>query len=243
MLNLASGQAEFCTTLWSVVRSAGGENGATSMDAASELCRRYWHPLYAFSRRHGATPEDASDLVQGFFGHVFATNVFGAAEPSEGRFRTFLLACFRNYCGQQHVKARARKRGGGVEHLPLDFNEAESIYQLTPSTSQSADNLFDRQWAVALVERVLNQMEAEATALGKKQLFSAVLPFLTGDAVDRYATIGTELGLSEGALRVAVHRMRLRFKTLFRQEIAETVRSPKDLDEEFHAVLRILSSS
>ena len=236
-----TGSPLFCTTLGSVVRTAGRSSGRAAEAAIEQLCQAYWYPLYAFSRRMGSTPPEAQDLTQEFFQHLLQSNLFGRAEPAAGRFRSLLLTSFKNFTGQARIKARAQKRGGGLEFVSIEMQEAEGRYQLEPTDGRSPDRIYDRRWAVTLIERVLQRLESEATMTGRRHQFNTLQRFLVGDKEGGYAEISRDLNLSEGALRVAVHRLRLRFRELFREELAQTVASSADFDEELRHIFTVLA--
>lgn len=231
----------FGTTLWGVVRLAGGAAGSAASAAQEQLCRAYWYPLYAYARRLGIDAHEAQDVTQEFFSHLLKANLFRSADPALGRFRSFLLSSFRNFAGQRRIRAQATKRGGGCEFVAIDAVEAEQRYQSEPAHCQSADRLFDRRWAMQLLEKVLERLEKEAAQAGRERQFLRLQPFLAGDKQENYAQVSLELGLSEGALRVTVHRLRQRCRELFRDELAQTVASRHDFEEELRHIFAVLS--
>ncbi|MSU35780.1 MAG: hypothetical protein EXS36_11880 [Pedosphaera sp.] len=190
------------TTLWSVVRLAGADGGADADAAHDKLCKLYWYPLYAFARRRRNDVEAAKDLTQGFFAHLLETKLIARADRNAGKFRSYLLRSFIHFTGQEHIRANAIKRGGGIQHVFIDAGDAESRYRLEPAEESSADKIFERRWAVSLLERVWHRLEQEMRALGKGDDFEKMQDFLAGDrTLSNYAELSKTLGMSEGALR------------------------------------------
>jgi RNA polymerase sigma-70 factor (ECF subfamily) len=233
----------FCTTRWSVVLSArGGADGARTGEALSELCRIYWYPLYGYARRCGRPPHDAEDLTQAFLAHILRPGALDGVGREKGRFRSFLLASMRNFMADEHSRASAQKRGGG-RVVSFDAMSAESRYAAEPRDERTPEREFDRRWAIRLLDEVLRRLEAECAAEGQGAQFDALRFALTGDAsAAPYADLAARLGSTEGALRVAVHRMRKRYRRLLRDEIAETLASPDDVDDELRCLLEALAS-
>ena len=232
----------FVTTHWSVVLAAGRGDSTRSRAALEKLCRNYWYPLYAFVRRLGHSAHDAEDLVQSFFAVCLEKNYLGAVEQGRGRFRSFLLIALKRFLANEWDKQRAQKRGGAQIPVALDSLTAEERYALEPAEQLSADKLFDRRWALTLLERVVQRLEAEQHAAGKGEQFEALKECIT--AVGRgtpYVELAQQLSTSEGAVKVAVHRLRSRYRELLEEEIANTVASPADIDEERRELLRALS--
>jgi RNA polymerase sigma-70 factor (ECF subfamily) len=222
---------------------AGQGDHEQSAKALEKLARLYWYPLYTFARRQSNDAETAKDLTQGFFAHLLEKRLIARADPAAGRFRSFLLASFKNYIGQERLKATAQKRGGGVPLVALDDETAEDRYRLEPVDARSPEVLFERRWAVTLIETVLTRLEAECQQGGKVGHFAEMKPFLLGDrGTISHAELGARLGLSEGAARVAVHRLRQRYRELFREEVAQTVTNPAELEEELRHIFAILAS-
>ena len=238
-------RAVFATTRWTVVLAAGAANDSSPQVAAAleQLCRAYWYPLYAFVRRRGWAPHDAEDLTQGFFRRLLEKGALGAANPDKGRFRSFLLASLKHFLANEWDRLRAQKRGGALPHLELDALSAETRYRLEPADPRAdADALYDRQWALALLEQVLACLRAEFATAGNEAQFEKMKTFLTaGRGEIPYAEAAARLGVSEGALRVAVHRLRKRYRDLLREEIAQTVASPAEVEDELAALFRALS--
>jgi RNA polymerase sigma-70 factor (ECF subfamily) len=233
----------FCTTRWSVVLTARDGPAATGGGAAlSELCRIYWQPLYAFARRSGRSPHDAEDLTQGFLAHLLRPGVLDGVRREKGRFRSFLLASMKHFMADEWNKAGAQKRGGH-RVVSLDAMSAESRLAAEPRDTRTPEQEFDRRWALQLLDEVVHRLEAEYAAEGQGSQFDALRSALTGDASTApYADLAAKLGSTEGALRVAVHRMRRRYRRLLRDEIAGTLASPEDVDDELRCLLEALSS-
>ena len=237
----SSNPAWFVTTHWSVVLAAGRSDSTRALAAMENLCKAYWYPLYAFVRRLGHGPEDAEDLVQSFFAQCLSKNYLTAADKNKGRFRSFLLITLKRFLANEWDKARAMKRGGAEKPLALDALTAEQRYALEPADVQSADKLYERRWALTLLEKVLSRLEEEQGASGSGQLFGELKGFLTGSGGDSYAQIAARSSSSEGAVKVAVHRLRQRYRTLLEEEIANTVSSMEEVQEERRYLLSVLS--
>jgi RNA polymerase sigma-70 factor (ECF subfamily) len=240
--------ARFPATMWSMVLEAGQGDGtgqdSRRRESLTELCRIYWYPVYGWLRRHGQSPHDAQDLTQGFFAHLLRNDRLGTVGPELGRFRSFILASLRNYLCDQHDKAAALKRGGGVADLSIDAAAVEHRYQLEPANGADPSRLFDRNWALALLQRVLSRLEDDQDSEVQRARFSALEPFLLGEAADHtQSEAAARLGMSDGAFKVALLRLRQRYRELFRQEVAQTLRDRDDLDEEMAHVLAILSEA
>jgi RNA polymerase sigma factor (sigma-70 family) len=214
---------------------AAGDSGsiAGADEALATLCEIYWYPLYAFLRSRGYSSEDAQDLTQGFFAQILERQFFKQADPLKGRFRSFLLGSLKHFAANERDRALTRKRGGGIPLLPLEFETAESRYLLEPPTNETPDRIFDRRWALALLDRVMGRLAALATGERKKVVFEALKTYLAGDMPQlSYADTAAALGMSEGAVKVSVHRLRNQFRALIRDEIAHTVSSPEEIDDE-----------
>jgi RNA polymerase sigma factor (sigma-70 family) len=204
------------------------------------LCENYWYPLYAFVRRAGHSPHDAQDLTQEFFARLIAKSWLHDVHPERGRFRSFLLVAMKHFLANEWDRARRLKRGGGQAVISLDAGLAEERYAREPTDAMSAEQIFDRRWAFTLLERVLGRLRAEFAAIGKAVVFAELEPGLTGAKLD-YATIAARLSLSEGAVRIAVHRLRLRYRDLVRAEIAETVDTEADIEAELKHLFAALA--
>lgn len=236
------GAVSFAVTRWSVVLSASRSDSAGAREAMEQLCRAYWRPIYTFVCHRGHNPEDAQDLTQGFFVRLLSKNYLGSAGPSKGRFRTFLLAALRHFLANEWDKANAKKRGGGHVFVSLSGAFTDTSSGLEPLDNETAEVLFDRSWALTLLERVLAQLREEHVRDGKAEFFDQLKSTLTGERTSLpYADIGARLGLSEGAVKVAVHRLRQRYRQLLREEIAHTVSGPEQIEEEIRALFAALA--
>jgi RNA polymerase sigma-70 factor (ECF subfamily) len=234
--------ARFVTTHWSVVLAAGRTDSTRSQNALARLCQTYWYPLYAYVRRRGQSPHDAQDLTQEFFARLLERHTLATADPNRGRFRSFLLSTMNHFLSHEWDKLRAQKRGGGHQILSLDLARAEERYDLEPADNSSPDKLFDKQWATALLEEVLNQIEAEYQQSGKAELFAALKQTLTGTRESQpYAVLAAHLGMNEGAVKVAVHRLRKRYRQLLRVEISNVVADPEQADDELRHLFTALA--
>jgi RNA polymerase sigma factor (sigma-70 family) len=232
----------FTLTRWSVVLAAGSSNSSHARDALETLCRTYWHPIYAYVRRQGHSPHDAQDLTQDFFARLLRKNYLGGVDRAKGRFRSFLLICLKHFLANEWDKAGAKKRGAHPVLIPIDVQSAENSYGVEPAENTTAESIFDRRWALTLLEQVLVRLRAEYAQDGKTKLFEHLKSTLTGERrAAPYAEIGASLGMSEGAVKVAVHRLRQRYRELLRQEIAHTVSGPEQVEEEIRALFSALS--
>ncbi len=232
----------FVTTHWSVVLAAGRSDSTRAASALATLCENYWYPLYSYVRRRGYGPEDAQDLTQEFFARLLSQGWIGQADRERGRFRTFLLSAMSHFLANEWDKARARKRGGGAHMVPLQLDAAETRYGQEPADSSTPDQAYERRWAVTLLDRVLAQLQKAYSEQGKPDVFEALKPALLGDDNNRpYAALALKLGTSEGAVKVAVHRFRKHYRQLLREEIAQTVASPAEVDEEMRHLFQVLA--
>jgi RNA polymerase sigma-70 factor (ECF subfamily) len=229
----------FLTTHWSVVLNARAADSQQAKAALETLCRAYWYPLYAFVRRLGHSPHDAEDLIQGFFAQCIEKDYLRAADQHKGRFRSFLLIALKRFLANEWDRARTRKRGGDRVVISLD---AEERYAAEPVETGSPDKLYERRWALTLLENVLAHLQSEQAAAGRSGIFGELQPFLTSAGRGTpYKELAQRLGLTEGSVKVAVHRLRERYRELLETEIANTVSSPGEIDEERRYLLRILS--
>lgn len=232
----------FHTTHWSLVVAAGDRKSAGSDRALAKLCGDYWPPLYAFIRHSGHSLHTAQDLTQGFFARLLGKNYLQDADRNRGRFRSFLLGAVKHFLANHHKAARAQKRGGGKPTLSLDFRSAEAAYQIEPADSQTPERLFEQQWALLLLERVLQQLAGEYAAVGKAEQLALLREFLTAGPDRRpYADVALQLGMSEAAVKMAVHRLRKRYRQLLREEIGQTVADPVEIDDELSQLFAILA--
>jgi RNA polymerase sigma factor (sigma-70 family) len=237
----AGNNDSFKTTHWSVVLSAGDQESPQARAALATLCRTYWYTLYVFVRRQGQSPEDAQDLVQGFFAKAIEKNFVAAAEPEKGRFRSFLLLALKRYMANEWDHANREKRGGGNEIISLDGQNTEMRYKAEPADEMSPEKAFERQWALTMLQQVLDRLRTEFSASGKMRLFEELKVFLSGEKGGPYAEIGAKLGMTESAIKVNVHRLRQRYRELLRLEIADTVSSPEAIDDEIRNLFAALS--
>ena len=244
-----SGPDSFATTRWTLVLAAAGKSSspepatdpASSTRALTELCRLYWKPLYAHARRRALSPTDAEDAVQGFFARLLRLESLASVDRGRGRFRAFMLGAFNHYLSDLRDHNRAERRG---VHLitPLDTQAAEAAFAQTPSPDLPPDRAFDRAWALALLATVTTRLRSEHLAAGRTVLFEALSPSLAGRRADvAHDALAAKLGLSEPAIRVALHRMRQRYRQLLREEIAHTVACPDEIDDELRLLLTALS--
>ena len=232
---------DFQTTHWSAVLAAAGDDSAAQR-ALTQLCTAYWYPLYAFARRSGHSIEDAEDLTQGFFVHLLEPHKLAGITRERGRFRSFLLASLKNYAAHQRERATAQKRGGGTRLLPLDTAMAEDFYRNEPADHLSPDRLFDRRWAMTVLERALTRVQREFGGEEKVALFDALRPALLSDhPTMTYAEIAARFATTEGALKVTVHRLRRSYRAALRAEIGQTVGSLEDVDAELRHLLGALT--
>jgi RNA polymerase sigma factor (sigma-70 family) len=232
--------AEFPSTQWSMVLLAGDNIGLAGQVALEDLCRAYWLPLYAFLRRQGHSPHDSEDLVQGFLARLLAREDLANVGPKKGRFRTFLLTALRNFVIKQALHDRALKRGGRQAVISIDMAEAERLCGSDPTTI-SPEAAFDRHFAHTLVTRAFAVLREEHRARGKEQFFAMLAPYLDGAEPDGYGTAGKALGMSEGAVAVAVHRMRGRLRELLRAEVRQLCTSAAEEEQEMKYLLEVWS--
>lgn len=238
----ASGLGGFHTTHWSVVAAVGAQETTQAAAALEALCRTYWYPLYAYVRRRGHGPEEAQDLTQEFFARLLAKDYLRRADRERGRFRSFLLKSLQHFLVNEWVRGQARKRGGGEKLVPLDEALAERLYQQEPAVAHPPESLYDRRWAVTLLDRAMERLGADYAAAGKRGLFDQFKGLLlTEGSGEIYRGKALESGLSEGAVKVAVHRLRQRFGEAVRAEIAQTVATPAEVEEELRGLLAAMS--
>lgn len=235
---------QFPTTSWTLVVAAGKSGGGEAQEAMVRLCEHYWYPLYAFLRRKGYGVEQAEDLVQGFFARLIEKQGLESARQDRGRFRSFLLASLQHSVANQHDHDRALKRGGGAKLVSLDIPRGEAQYSSEAHAATDGvtpERLYEAAWAVTVIERVMESMRTEWAASGKEAQFKILKPFLSGAGTASYAEVGERLGISEGNVRVTMHRMRKRFGQLLREEIAITVERPDQVEDELRFLLAAVS--
>jgi DNA-directed RNA polymerase specialized sigma24 family protein len=234
--------AQFTTTHWSVVISAGDPSLPGAVEALEKLCRAYWYPLYAYVRRRGHSPEDAQDLTQDFFQRLLASDWIGRADQAKGRFRTFLLCGLKNFLANEWQKAGRLKRGGGKVFVALDGLEAEERYKVEPADVASADTLFERRWALTLLEAVLQRLEAEQEGPTAVEQFSALRGVLVGEPSEEgYAALSRRFGVAENTVKSWAYRLRARYRALLREAVAQTVDGPDEVQEELRFLARVLA--
>ncbi|HTY88399.1 MAG TPA: sigma-70 family RNA polymerase sigma factor [Candidatus Acidoferrum sp.] len=231
----------FVTTRWSVVLTAGRSQTTHAQAALEQLCQTYWHPLYAYVRRRGYPPADAEDLTQAFFARLLERNAVAGVAPERGRFRSFLLASLNHFLSDEWDKARAQKRGGG-KVISLDLQSAETQLAGISAEQFTPEKAFEHRWAITLLEQVYQSLGAEYRAQGKDKLFDALRVTLAGNSqAAPYAELARQLGLTEGAVKVAVHRLRQRYRALLRDTIADTVSGPEEVEDELRYLFRTLA--
>ncbi len=234
---------QFPTTRWSRVIQAGDPEAPQARESLAELCNAYWYPLYAYIRRRGYGPEQARDLTQDFFARAQEKNLLAEADPARGRFRSFLRTVCAHFLANRRDREHARKRGGGRAVLSIDAADAEGRYELELADGLTPERIFDRSWALTLLGRVLDQLGREYDEAGKAATFDALRGLLAGEPdVPSYAAVGARLGTSEGAARVAAHRLRRRYGELLRQEIAATLAEPAEVDDEIRDLFAALEA-
>jgi len=234
-------RSHFATTRWSVVRAAGRTPSPQSREALETLFSTYWYPIYAYLRRRGHQPAEAQDVTQGFLTMLLEGNLFRIADPDRGRFRSFLLKSLQNFVTDEARKAKALKRGGGRHQLSLDFAEGEERYVREPADEMTPERIFERRWALALIEQVMALLRDEYERRGKLAEFESLQTHLSGDREQvPYSRLAEQLGMTEGAVRVAAHRMRRRYRELLRAEIAHTVASTDEVDDELRQLMQCL---
>ncbi|HJX82119.1 MAG TPA: sigma-70 family RNA polymerase sigma factor [Candidatus Udaeobacter sp.] len=236
------GAVAFATTHWSVVLTAQGRSPAAD-EALEKLCRTYWWPLYGFVRRHGYSPEEAQDLTQGFFALLLERKDFDAVRREKGRLRSYLLASLKNFLGKAHRRAMTVKRGEGRALVPLDELLARERADLEPADTLTADRIFERRWALMLLEQVLTRLEIEYRSAVNAKLFDCLKEFLSDEPGRRsQADVAAELGMTENAVKQAFHRMRQRYRQLLHDEIAQTVAVPGDVEDELRHFISVLQA-
>lgn len=236
------GAGRFATTHWSVVLAAGRKSSPQAQEALGRLCQTYWYPLYAYLRREGCSPHDAQDLTQEFFARFIAKDYLADVHRERGRFRSFLLAALRHFLANERDRVRARKRGGGCQVVSLDAEEAEARFALEPADEASPDRLYERRWALTVLEGVLARLKQEYAQAGKADLFERLKGALAaGRGGVPYAEVARQLRMTEEAVKVAVHRLRKRYRELLRAEIAHTVASPEEIEDEIRHLFAVLS--
>ena len=232
----------FASTHWSVVLAASDPTTRDAAPALEHLCRAYWYPLYAFIRRRGHSPADAQDLTQGFFEQLLEKNWIAGADRQKGRFRSFLLMALKRFLANEWDKANRLKRGAHVQRISLPLDTAETRYCQEPVAAATPEQLFEKEWALALLDAVLTRLREDFARDGKAALFDELKPCLVGSGeAQPYATLAGKLGMTEGAVKVAVHRLRARYRACLETQIAETVDSPGEVAQEIRHLFRVLA--
>src|SRR5882762_9091650 len=236
-----SGPAVFATTHWSVVVQAGEVESPQTSEALAQLCHTYWYPLYAYVRRKGYPAHDAQDLTQEFFARLLARNYLGSVDRRKGKFRSFLLGAFEHFLAKEWRRSHAQKRGGGQAAFSLDEVDAENRYLLEPAHDLTPEKIFDRRWATTILKQAMSELQRDYQTRHQSELFAKVESLLSPDAASgSYAEIANSLGMNEGALKVAVHRLRKRYGELIRAQIAQTVATPEEIEEELRYLFAVL---
>jgi len=239
-MHAAPGGSQFPTTRWTLVVAAGDPHRKEARSALVSLCENYWYPLYAYLRRRGYPADQAQDLTQEFFIRVLEGRYLDRADPEKGRFRSFLMTSLKFFVADEEDRLRAHKRGGGaiVQLLP----SGEEHYQREPAHDETPERIFERRWALAVLDRVVERLRSEFVLHGRPEHFERLKVFLLGHSDAPYAALAREMNTSEGALKVAIHRLRKRYRELFREEIADTVADPADVESELRFLAAVLTS-
>jgi RNA polymerase sigma factor (sigma-70 family) len=235
------GPSQFPTTRWTLVVAAGDPQRKEARSALVFLCENYWYPLYAYLRRRGYPADQAQDLTQEFFIRLLEGRYLDRADPEKGRFRSFLLTSLKFFVADEEDRHRARKRGGGMV-VPLEFPSGEERYQREPAHGETPERIFERRWALSMLDRVVERLRNEFVHHGRAEHFERLKMFLLGQSDAPYAELAREMNTSEGALKVAIHRLRKRYRELFRQEIADTVADPPEVESELRYLAAVLTT-
>ena len=233
--------AQVATTQWSQVLAARDGTETEARQALESLCQTYWLPMYAYARSLGHNADEARDLTQGFFTYLLDKEILQSVEPSSGRFRSFLFAAIKHFISRQNRKERTLKRGGGTTTISLDFDAGEERYVAHPVEKMTPEDIFEHRWAVTVLDRAMDRLETESDGSDREHQFQHLKPYLTSEGPQLpYQEVATTLGVSEGAVKVAVHRLRKRFGEYLRLEIAETVVDPADVNDEVRYLLQVV---
>ena len=233
------GPSQFPTTRWNLVVAAGDPHRKDARSALVSLCESYWYPLYAYLRRRGHPAEQAQDLTQEFFVRLLEGRYLDRADPHKGRFRSFLLSSLKFFVADEGDRQRAQKRGAGA--VVLQFASGEDRYQREPGHDETPERIFERRWALSVLDRVVERLRSEFVQHGRPEHFERLKVFLLGQSDAPYVSLAREMNTSEGALKVAIHRLRKRYRELFRQEIADTVVDPADVESELQHLATVLT--
>jgi len=241
-MHTLSGASQFPTTRWTLVVAAGDPGRKEARSALVSLCENYWYPLYAYLRRRGYPADQAQDFTQEFFTRVLEGRYLDRADPEKGRFRSFLLSSLKFFVADEGDRQRAHKRGGG-QLVPLEFSSGEERYQREPAHDETPERIFERRWALSLLDRVVERLRNEFAQHGHPEHFERLKVFLLGHSDAPYAALAREMNTSEGALKVAIHRLRKRYRELLRQEIADTVADPAEVESELRFLAAVLTGA
>jgi len=239
-MHTLSGPSQFPTTRWTLVVAAGDPHRKEARAALVSLCENYWYPLYAWLRRRGYSADEAQDLTQDFFIRVLEGRYLDRADPEKGRFRSFILTSLKFFVADLEDRDRAQKRGGGTV-LSIEFSSGEDRYQREPAHDETPESIFERRWALALIDRVVERLRSEFVQHCRPEHFERLKVLLLGQSDAPYSALAREINTSEGALKVAIHRLRKRYRELFRQEIAATVADPADVEAELRFLAAVLT--
>jgi RNA polymerase sigma-70 factor (ECF subfamily) len=240
-MTLSAGHSSFATTRWSLVLQAAEGDTGHSQEALAALCATYWYPLYAFIRRQGFDADQAQDHTQEFFARLLEKDYLKVADRERGRFRSFLLAACQHFLANERDKARAQKRGGGRLHVPIDFHDAEHRYGHEPAHHLTAEKLFERRWALTLLDQVLQRLRQEMADRGRGPVFELLKGCLAGEkTAASYEQLGRQLRMTEGAIKIVVHRLRKRYRELLRAEIERTVETAAEVEAEIRSLFAAL---
>jgi RNA polymerase sigma factor (sigma-70 family) len=239
-LHTLPGSSQFPTTRWTLVVAASDPQRKDAHSALVSLCENYWYPLYVYLRRRGYPPDQAQDLTQEFFIRVLEGRYLDRADPEKGRFRSFMLTSLKFFAADEQDRQRSHKRGGGMV-VPIEFSSGEERYQREPGHDETPERIFERRWALSVLERVLQKLRDEFVHHGRPEHFERLKGFLLGQSEAPYAALAREMNSSEGALKVAIHRLRKRYRELFRQEIADTVADPAEVEPELRYLAAVLT--
>lgn len=233
----------FVTTHWSLVVRAGSNDSVSARDALARLCQTYWYPLYAYVRRRGHNPQDSEDLTQEFFARLLERNWVGRADREKGRFRSFLITAMKRFLADEWDKAHAQKRRSGAPLLPLQFDTAETRLSHEPADQVTPEQTYERRWVLTLLDEVLNRLQREYEQDSKAEIFTELNPCLVGDRASLpYAELAKRMNVTEGTVKATVFRLRQRYRQLLRDEIAQTVAEPNEVDEELRHLFTVLGT-
>lgn len=230
----------FATTQWSIVLAAGHGGDTHARQALETLCNAYWYPLYAYARRRGYDPDRARDVTQAFFTDLLEREALRGLDPAKGRFRAFLLASIRHFFAHERDREQAAKRGGDAHTVSLDAGEAERRFDLEPQADLTPEQVFERRWGLTVMERAMARLKTQIESSGRPEIFAVLKPYLTGADNASYCEVAAGLSMNVGAVKVAVHRLRQSYGKLLRQEIAETLVDPSEVDAELRYLLTMI---